>query len=54
MSSARMLRGVNDQLMPMADEPAPEFVTITIEYVQYDFLRDAYGDLVQDGGTLLL
>lgn len=28
---------------------ASEFVTVTIEYVQYDFERDAYGNLVKDG-----
>ena len=47
--NANALRGSNDQLMPLADEPTPEFVTITIEYVQYDFERDAYGNLVKDG-----
>lgn len=43
----------NDGIMLAADDPAPEFVTITIEYVQYDFKRDAYGNLVIEDGELV-
>ncbi len=46
---------VNTVTAPSAMAGGDEYVTVTIEYIQYDFKRDAYGNLEKDGsGNLIL
>lgn len=47
--NANVLRGSNDQLMPLADEPGvPEFVTITIEYIRFAYIQQTDGTFVEE------
>lgn len=50
------IQTVSDSAQPMlaSDTDAPEFVTVRIEYIRYDFKRDAAGKLVLDTNNELV